>query len=123
MIPTEFITTCSIRRDSKHGEYLQHFGIHHSLLSIYGVKEEDLRTVKLIVNPDVNLSNREETNEPDYWGFWNYETKRLSLVYPSYIQFAVCFPYGPKSEEDVNRGKCLNLKIATLTFYNETFAK
>lgn len=123
MIPSEFTLTASIKNDSKHGIYYQHFGIHHGFLGIYGVKEEDLRTVKLEVIPDVNLDNRKETSDPDYWGYWNFETKRLSLIYPSFIQFQVCFPYGPKAEEERNRGKCLNLRIVDVQPYAEREGK
>ena len=118
-LPNEFVVTASIKRSEKHGEYYQHFGIHHSLLSLYGVKVEDLCRVRFEIIPDVNLDNRKETNDIDYWGLYNFEEKRLSLIYPSYIQFYVCFPYGPKDEETRGRGKCLNLKIVEILPYKE----
>lgn len=118
MIPNRFTFTAAYKNSERTGEYYQHFGIHTSLLSIYGVKPDELRTVTLEVIPEVNLENRKETNDVDYWGFWNNETERLSLIYPSYIQFAVCFPYGPKAEEEVGRGKCLNLKVVDVQPYS-----
>jgi hypothetical protein len=116
-IPQEFIVTASYTKNERNGEYYQHFGIVKSLMSLYGDKEEDLRTVKLAVVPGVNLDNRKETTKVDYWGYWNYETQRLSIIYPSFIQFSVCFPYGAKAEEETNRGKCLNLKVVEVLPY------
>ena len=119
-IPTEFILTAAYVDSKKNGEYYNHFGIHHSLLSIYGVTEENLRRVKLQIIPEVNLENRKETNDVDYWGLWSYEKQQIMLVYPSFIQFYVCFPYGPKDEENRGRGKCVNLKVVEVLPYDNS---
>jgi hypothetical protein len=116
-IPNQFVVTASIKKSEKHGEYYQHFGIHHNLLSIYGVTVKDLRRIKFEIIPNVNLENRKETDAVDYWGLYNFEQEKLMLIYPSFIQFHVCFPYGAKNEEDRGRGKCLNLKIVEVLPY------
>jgi len=114
-IPNTFVTTATFNGGRK--PCYEHFGIVPSLASVYGNKPEEIRTVTLEVVPNVTLDNRQETDEVDYWGFFNFETKRLSLIYPHFISFQVCFPYGPKSEEEVGRGKCLNLKIIKVEPY------
>jgi len=116
-IPNEFVLSAAYYKSEKHGEYYHHFGIHSSLLSLYGVEESDLRKIKLRIIPEVNLENRKESNEPDYWGLYDFNDKKLKHVYPSFIQFEVCFPYGPKVEEDIGRAKCLNLKVVEVLPY------
>ncbi len=110
-IPNEFTVSAVLYKSQKNGIFYRHFGITVASVAIYGDNPKDIRILKLGVISGVNLDNRKDKDCADYWGFWDYETKSLIIIYPSFIQFQVCFPYGPKAAEKAKQGKCLNLDV------------
>jgi hypothetical protein len=95
------------------GKNYSHFGIHGSFASLYGPYEEkDIVVLKLFVHEDQSLPKKSKNpNKPDYWGYWDFERKSLTLVYPAYFLLDMCFPSGIKACEERNQGKAYRLKV------------
>lgn len=68
--------------------------------------------------PIVRVSVRERlpTDPPsDYWGWLDAkEPDRYIFVWPSEMQLDMCFPYGPKAEENRGHGRKMNLMVVEL---------
>lgn len=50
----------------------------------------------------------------DYWG-WQYTGKEAELprmIWPTEIQFKMCFAYGPQVEVDAGKGRIVRLKVS-----------
>lgn len=69
-------------------------------------------------NPIVKVSVRERvaTDPPsNYWGWLDaMAPHHYIFVWPSEVQLDMCFPYGPKVEEDRGRGRKVNLVVEEL---------
>ena len=64
----------------------------------YATHETDRVTeVNVIINP-----------EGTYWAMYKKEDDKLHMIYPNKNLFNMCFPYGPKDEEERGRGKIVN---------------
>ena len=49
---------------------------------------------------------------PDYWGWLDTDDQEQYIfIWPSDGQLDMCFPYGPKAEEEVGRGRKVNLIV------------
>ncbi len=90
----------------------EHFGIHPMTASVYGHKKEEIVKIKMIVS-----KNQEKPIEHtpildvDYWGWYDFQTKKFSLIYGQYFLLNMCFPYGITSTEETNQGKAYRLEI------------
>ncbi|KKN69147.1 hypothetical protein LCGC14_0444360 [marine sediment metagenome] len=60
------------------------------------------RTVELLLTEDI---------EGDYWAWWDNKTEAFVHCWPSEVQLNMCFPYGPKAEEDRDRGNKLRVSV------------
>jgi hypothetical protein len=71
-----------------------------------------------IPHPIVKISVRErvETDPPSsYWGWLKADEPDCYIfVWPSEIQLDMCFPYGPKIEEQLGRGRKVNLTLTEI---------
>jgi hypothetical protein len=53
---------------------------------------------------------------PDcYWGWWDEEQKRFSIVYWRRMQVEICFTYGYKIEEEQGKGKLVPVIVERST--------
>ena len=62
----------------------------------------DLPIVEVKVDVDKNGT---------YYGWLRSNRDVPTMIWPSKIQFEMCFPYGPKIEEEKGKGKVLRLSI------------
>ena len=46
-----------------------------------------------------------------YWGWWDIGDEKWSMVWPSRVQSDMCFPYGPRAEEQAGRGWQLPARV------------
>lgn len=46
-----------------------------------------------------------------YWGWWDAEQDKFSMIYLSKFLLAMCFPYGIRAEEEAGKGKALRFRI------------
>ena len=92
-----------------------HFGIHPSVVSLYGDKVEDIETLTMKICEDQSIpAPNGEYKKADYWGWFENEDEILSLtnmVYPQYFLLNMCFPYGIKSSEEHGKGKAYRLEV------------
>lgn len=106
LIGRKFKLKCTLSND---GTHYKNFGIHPKTCSVYGVNEKDIVEVELEV-----IDQKFDKTAPksgEYWGFFSYEDEKLSMVYPSRIQYQVCFTYGPTASEESGKGMSVKLKI------------
>lgn len=52
-----------------------------------------------------------EDPEGPYYGWLETGEEQPSMIWPSKIQFTMCFPYGPKVEEERDKGVSLRFNI------------
>lgn len=100
-----FTETC-VKCD--YGDYYTHFGIHKDHAHIWGNKVEDVLEVKMCISENQSPPNR---NKQEYWGWYDFEQKEFTMIYPNYKMLFVCFPYGIEIEEKHNKGKAYRLEI------------
>ena len=58
--------------------------------------------------------NDPKVNEPDYWGWWDAEDKKFTLIWPKHFLLEMCFPYGTKAEEERGKGKIYRVNVKTV---------
>lgn len=63
-----------------------------------------------IVQVDVRLV-RDDDPAATHWGWLKTGEDEPSLIWPSHAQFSVCFPYGPRAEEQAGRGRTVRLAV------------
>lgn len=100
-----FIKTC-VKCD--YGNHYTHFGIDKRYAYVWGNKSEDVLEVKMCISENQSPPNE---NEQEYWGWYDFEQKEFTMIYPNYKLLSVCFPYGIQIEEKNNRGKAYRLEI------------
>ena len=105
---TAFTVTCV---KSDYGDFFTDFGIHKDHAHIWGVKGEDVLEVKMRVSEN---QSPPDWNAQEYWGWYDFELKEFSLIFPNYKLLFVCFPYGIKSAEDCGKGKAYRLEIINI---------
>lgn len=69
--------------------------------------------VKLHGVPDADIKKVIVTENPagDYYG-WKDKSGEIEFIWPSDTQRDMCFPYGPKAEEEKGNGVRVRLTIA-----------
>ena len=95
----------------KNGHYY-HFGILELTASVYGDKVEEIEVVTISISDNQNpVKPNEDTMEADYWGYYDYKKKNMSMIYPQYFLLNMCFPAGLKISEDRGEGKAYRLIV------------
>jgi hypothetical protein len=93
----------------------RHFGIMPSLVSLYGVKVEDILNVEMSVADDQTLppsiQNDPNANEADYWGWWDFKQESFTMIYGKRFLLDMCFPAGIKATEEAGQGKAYRLNV------------
>jgi hypothetical protein len=111
ILPTGFPT---LQRAVFNGKYLEHFGIHASLASMYGHNADEIVEVEMTVHENQTKpptgDNNDMTN--DYWGWFDYENDRnsFSLIYAKRFLLEMCFP-NMRCSEERGQGKAYRLKL------------
>ena len=93
-----------------------HFGIHPMIASLYGDDPKDIINVKIEISKDQKKPNPEGPYVgADYWGWYDFEKKKFTMIYAQYFLLNMCFPYGLKTEEERNIGKAYRLLVTALS--------
>lgn len=61
----------------------------------------------------------EDDPESNYWGFLDKNDDYVSLIFPSWVQFSICFPYGIEAEEKAGNGRRVNLTLLKVRSYTQ----
>jgi uncharacterized protein (UPF0335 family) len=102
----KFKTTATLYKD----KYFHHFGIRPITANLYGNNVDDIIEVQCEVI-EIGYPDYKPDNSVQYWGFYDIKRKNVSLIYPSWLQFYTCFPYGPKAEEERGVGYCVKIDV------------
>lgn len=86
---------------------LKHFNISENLVSLYGVKVSDIITIDLEISKNQELLFDDNIN--DYWGWYDFKSKRFTIIYDSYFLLNMCFPDGLEISIKNNRGLAFRL--------------
>lgn len=60
---------------------------------------------------EVEVTAGDHNKPGGFWGWWELDENRFTLVWPSRVQLEICFPYGYKAEEDRGRGKFMPVEV------------
>jgi hypothetical protein len=63
--------------------------------------------------PIVKVRLTEDENG-QYWGWLDKDETEPSMIWPSEVQFRMCFPYGYEAEEKAGKGKAIRLSITEI---------
>lgn len=88
------------------GTYLAHLG-ERRWVEIHGLEE-----------PIVPVQVREvEHDDPagTHWGWLGTGKDTPTMIWPSRVQFNMCFPYGPAVEAEHGKGRILRLAVTEVT--------
>lgn len=88
-----------------------HFGIHPKTASLYGDKVEDIIDLKFKIHEDQTRPGSISPREAEYWGYYEINDKRFSLIYPQFFLLDMCFPSGIEVMEERGFGKAFKLQI------------
>lgn len=131
-VGTSFEIKCSKEEHRTYGKedgkyYYQNFGIVKEHASIWGVKSENVITVKAtIIEEDVMcqklmVDKNYDNNSIDYFGRISFDDGKISIsiIFPNIKQYFICFAYGTDVglfDKDGNRrGMNVRLKIEELS--------
>jgi hypothetical protein len=94
-------------------DHYRHFGIHPKTAMLYGDNPSEIVNVELSVAEDQSEVSAEEhtKKEPDYWGWFDENQKRFTMIYPKYFLLNMCFPAGVKPAEEAGQGKAYRLNV------------
>jgi len=81
----------------KHGKYF--YTGSRFFVKLHGVPDADIKEVTAAENP-----------AGDYYG-WKDKNGEIEFIWPSEAQRDMCFPYGPKVEEDKGTGVRVRLSV------------
>lgn len=98
------------------GRFFQHFGITEKSAILYGEDEDDIEEVELKISENQSIPfSEQETNKKDvdYWGWYNNETKEITLIWHKRFLLNMCFPYGIEATETAGKGKAYRLEIVS----------
>lgn len=88
-----------------HKDFPSHLFMHigtKGYVKLHGIEKP---IVKVQITEDINGA---------YFGWLDTGADAPSMIWPSQIQFNMCFPYGPEIEEKRGKGKSLRLAITPL---------
>ena len=90
------------------------FGVHPNFAELYGVKESEIVEIELEIHEDQtpDSDNTGKVMEADYWGWFDKDRQKFTLIWPKYFLLNMCFPSGIKGAEGANQGKAYRLKIS-----------
>jgi len=89
-----------------------HFDIHPSLASIYGVDPDDIEILKIKISEDQSIPEpNNKPNDADYWGWLEKNDKEFHMIYPQRFLLDMCFPAGILGTEEAGQGKAYRLEI------------
>ena len=90
-----------------------HFGISKQSASLYGDKPEDIVEVEFKIHEDQSIPPTDQSLNADYWGWFDNDKQKFSMIYPKRFLLVMCFPYGYEVCEERNQGKAYRLQILT----------
>jgi hypothetical protein len=99
-----------VKRDNSYGEFFTSIGLNINHKYAWGIKDDE---PIYDITFDIDDDQSEHKQGIDYWGWLDYDKKRITMIWPSWIQFSACFPYGIDVSEKSGQGKAYRLKIVS----------
>ena len=78
--------------------------------------EHDRRSVAMCGLPEPILDVQARLVEDDdpeatHWAWIATGETQPTMVFPAWVLFSICFPYGPKTEQDHGKGRIVRLAV------------
>jgi hypothetical protein len=92
--------------------YFYHIGLHPQHRYMYGVKpNEEIYEVEFEIHED--QETKPDFTAQEYWGWLDTENdiNKMTMIFPNYVSFLMCFPYGVEAAEQHGQGKSYRLKV------------
>jgi hypothetical protein len=97
-----------VKRENSYGEFFTSIGLNINHKYAWGVKDDE---PIYDITFDIDDDQSEHREGIDYWGWLDYDEKRMTMVWSNWTQFFACFPYGVEASEKSGQGKAYRLKI------------
>lgn len=93
---------------------LYHFGIHSKTAMLWGNTPDQIVDVEFKISRDQKREDRK--GEVDYWGWYDEKEGKFSvtMIFPSYLQLFICFPFGIDKAEEAGQGMAYRLDIISI---------
>lgn len=92
--------------------YFHNIGLHPKHRYMYGIKpDEDIYEVEFELHNDQETKPNWKAQE--YWGWLDTgnDIDKMTMIFPNYSLFFMCFPYGVEPLEQKGRGKSYRLNV------------
>ena len=90
----------------------KYIGLFPQYTTMHGVPPAEVIELKVTLHPDQSKPTKpQERGAVDYWGWQDEGKTNYTMIYPSWAQFCMCFPYGYEAEENGGKGKAFRLIV------------
>lgn len=97
----------------KKAKHYAYFHITSQNALLYGSTVDEIIKVKLRIAKDQTVPKEQLKDLPDvdYWGWFDFESDSITLIFQQYFMLDVCFANGIKAAEDAGKGKAYRLEV------------
>lgn len=90
-----------------------HFHITAQSALLYGSTVDEIIKVKLRIAKDQTVPKEQLKDLPDvdYWGWFDFASDSITLIFQHYFMLNMCFANGIKAAEDAGKGKAYRLEV------------
>jgi len=84
----------------------KNFGINKKTCNLFGYKKSDIVNVRITIS-----KNKNDKESPEYWGWFDNEKQKITLIWYSLIGLRTCFEYSLETMEKLGHGKAIKLEV------------
>lgn len=88
--------------------YYENIGITENGASLYGCDVSQIEHITFEVSED---QSEAKPKNQEYWGWFDSRFQDWTLIFPTYYQLCVCFPYELSELEEYGHGKAYRLNL------------
>ena len=88
--------------------YYENIGITENSAILYGRDASQIEHITFEVSEDQSEGNPQTM---EYWGWFDNKEQDWTLIFPTYYQLCVCFPYELSELEERGYGKACRLNL------------
>jgi hypothetical protein len=90
--------------------YYENIGITEKSAILYGCDASQIEHITFEVSEDQSEA-KPESITMEYWGWFDNRVQDWTLIFPTYYQLCVCFPYELSELEEYGHGKAYRLNL------------
>ncbi|MFA5197736.1 MAG: hypothetical protein WC437_04955 [Patescibacteria group bacterium] len=93
----------------KLGDHFDHIHKSAKMVRLYG--PDDVYELDVCMSSDQTPETKSSGFTQDYWAWIETGTLEFTMVYPSWPQFSMCFPYGVRGAEEKKQGNAYRVTV------------